>query len=158
MGTGSVSDLFPSEDATQSMDCLHSQDHRLVGDPVDVVTGANTSRTIDFRLAGPITFEWWCVYDSRLRMTDVTSWGGGTATTMTAGCGSTWTAFGTRRGLPGRFHFRRSRKRNLTRSPDGLVLHWVNQSVYRIAELGRPAMEFEFSAVDKTGRPATTAL
>ena len=37
---------------------------RLVGDPVDVVTGANTERTLDFRLVGPLEFKWLRYYDS----------------------------------------------------------------------------------------------
>jgi RHS repeat-associated protein len=36
----------------------------LVGDPVNVVTGANLSSTLDFRLIGPLTFEWFRHYDS----------------------------------------------------------------------------------------------
>lgn len=37
----------------------------LVGDPIDVVSGANVERTMDFRLAGPLSFEWYRHYDSR---------------------------------------------------------------------------------------------
>jgi RHS repeat-associated protein len=37
---------------------------RLVGDPVDVVAGANLDQTLDFRLTGPLEL-WWCRhYDS----------------------------------------------------------------------------------------------
>jgi len=38
---------------------------RLVGDPIDVVTGANLDQTTDFRLPGAPAFEWWRYYDSR---------------------------------------------------------------------------------------------
>ena len=37
---------------------------RLVGDPVDVVTGANTDITIDFRLRGPLPLYWRRYYNS----------------------------------------------------------------------------------------------
>jgi RHS repeat-associated protein len=40
-------------------------DERLVGDPVDVLTGSNLDRVDDFRLAGPPHFEWIRRYDSR---------------------------------------------------------------------------------------------
>lgn len=36
----------------------------LVGDPIDVVSGANVERTLDFRLVGPLAFEWYRHYDS----------------------------------------------------------------------------------------------
>ncbi len=36
----------------------------LVGDPVDVVTGASTDGTLDVMLTGPIRFEWWRYYSS----------------------------------------------------------------------------------------------
>ena len=38
---------------------------RLVGDPVDVVTGAVTDRMRDFRVDGPAPVDWWRYYDSR---------------------------------------------------------------------------------------------
>ena len=49
------------------MSCLH-QDvpnaHRLVGDPIDAVTGANTEVAPDFTLPGPIPLKWRRHYDS----------------------------------------------------------------------------------------------
>lgn len=41
-----------------------SGDARLVGDPVDVVTGRNVERTLDFRLTGPLPLEFFRHYDS----------------------------------------------------------------------------------------------
>src|SRR5262245_4202082 len=37
---------------------------RTVGDPVDVVTGANLDVTTDFQLAGPLPLSWHRYYDS----------------------------------------------------------------------------------------------
>lgn len=37
---------------------------QLVGDPVDVLTGANVDQTLDFRLAGPLELRWYRHYDS----------------------------------------------------------------------------------------------
>lgn len=44
--------------------CPAGDDPRLVGDPVNVITGANTDRTLDFSLPGPIPLEWFRYYDS----------------------------------------------------------------------------------------------
>ncbi len=44
--------------------------HRLVGDPVDVVTGANLDQLTDFRLPGAINLDWWRYYDSRHHQVD----------------------------------------------------------------------------------------
>jgi len=53
---------------TDSRPCASSDPlaHRLVGDPVDVVTGGNVDRHLDFRLTGPIPLEWYRHYDSAL--------------------------------------------------------------------------------------------
>src|SRR5215213_7213308 len=39
-------------------------DRRFVGDPIDVVTGANTDITVDFRLHGPLPLRWRRFYSS----------------------------------------------------------------------------------------------
>src|ERR1700736_2681579 len=46
----------------QLLPCFSSR--RLVGDPVDVVTGANTDLTVDFRLHGPLPLRWRRYYNS----------------------------------------------------------------------------------------------
>jgi len=48
------------------MDCtpLRSDGARYVGDPIDVVTGANAYRNEDFRLVGPVPLVWTRHYDS----------------------------------------------------------------------------------------------
>src|SRR5262245_45626538 len=46
----------------QFSSCLKSR--RLVGDPIDVVTGANTDSTVDFRLKGPLPLSWRRCYSS----------------------------------------------------------------------------------------------
>jgi RHS repeat-associated protein len=57
--------LFVREDKT--MDCQIAKEcrsHYTVGDPVDVVSGANTDITLDFKLTGPIPFNWNRYYNS----------------------------------------------------------------------------------------------
>ncbi|HEY6402344.1 MAG TPA: DUF6531 domain-containing protein, partial [Blastocatellia bacterium] len=46
--------------------CEYNLDYseRLVGDPVDVVTGANIEIRREFELPGVIPFKWWRHYDS----------------------------------------------------------------------------------------------
>jgi RHS repeat-associated protein len=46
----------------QPFHCFNSR--RLVGDPVDVVTGANTDLTVDFRLHGSLPLRWRRYYNS----------------------------------------------------------------------------------------------
>lgn len=46
--------------------CPFSNNPRLVGDPVDTLTGACVERQRDFRLAGPLPLQWWRHYDSAL--------------------------------------------------------------------------------------------
>src|SRR5580692_10597993 len=47
-----------------SHSCSTPPDHRLVGDPVDTLTGAVFDRKLDFRLTGPLEFSWYRHYDS----------------------------------------------------------------------------------------------
>lgn len=44
--------------------CPSANDPRLVGDPVDTLTGAVVDRMLDFRLVGGIELRWWRHYDS----------------------------------------------------------------------------------------------
>src|SRR6476661_10355061 len=54
------------------------RDPRFVGDPVDVVTGRNVERTLEFRLTGPLPLEFVRHYDSG-RSTQLLSLGWGHA-------------------------------------------------------------------------------
>jgi len=50
--------------------------HRLVGDPIDAVTGANTEVARDFTLPGPIPLNWRRHYDSsRVKTRFALGWG-----------------------------------------------------------------------------------
>jgi hypothetical protein len=40
--------------------------HALVGDPVNVITGANVDRALDLQMPGPIHLQWLRHYDSSL--------------------------------------------------------------------------------------------
>ena len=44
--------------------CVAGSDPKLVGDPVDTLSGAVVDRMLDFRLTGPIELRWWRHYDS----------------------------------------------------------------------------------------------
>ena len=44
--------------------CSCQPDHRLVGDPVDTLTGAVFDRKLEFRLTGPLELWWYRHYDS----------------------------------------------------------------------------------------------
>jgi RHS repeat-associated protein len=45
-------------------DSCFGDDPRLVGDPVNTLTGAVVDRTLDFRLTGPLELRWYRHYDS----------------------------------------------------------------------------------------------
>ncbi|HMJ66218.1 MAG TPA: DUF6531 domain-containing protein, partial [Candidatus Binatia bacterium] len=44
--------------------CPGKSDPRLVGDPVDTLTGAVFDKKLEFRLTGPLELWWWRHYDS----------------------------------------------------------------------------------------------
>ncbi len=132
------------------MDCSKRKSrwsHRLVGDPVDVVTGANTDVTLDFQLAGPIPLYWQRYYNSgrndRLRPL---GWGhthrydhrlqfNKDGITYTDPSGAL-TFFDP---LPADGD---------SENREGLTLRRVDSRIYRIHSFHIPAMEFEF---DKDG-------
>jgi RHS repeat-associated protein len=129
-----------------------ASDHwRLVGDPVDVVTGANTERTLDFRLTGPLEFKWLRCYDSSKA-----------ALPLALGFGHTHHydrqlrfdvdgisylgPVGWRVGFPPLL------ENGAEFGKSGLVLRRVSAGTYRVFRRGEPAEEFEFRPGQKLAR------
>lgn len=117
--------------------------NRFVGDPVDVVTGANTDITVDFRLNGPLPLRWRRYYDSS-RNTIAGSMGWGhthdfnrTLTYDLEGMHITDPLGGTVVFPP--LHVGR-RAVNA-----GLVLHRATEKSYELWQTGQPVQEFEFN-------------
>lgn len=114
-----------------------------VGDPVDVVTGANIDRNLDFKLAGPLPFEWRRYYNSSL-----------TARLCPLGWGHTHeydrrlmidvdgVSYVGPSGKPVGFPALQTNGGQAARS--GLVLLRAASDLYQVHESGAPSMEFTF--------------
>lgn len=119
---------------------------RFVGDPVDVVTGAVSDHTRDFRLIGPLFLDWFRSYDSaRHRTACSLGWGHGHAYAwqllFDADGISALDPVGRRTGFAAlRRDGDRDRKGALTLERAGL-------RVYRLHRAGEPVFEFTFHAL-----------
>src|SRR5215469_9053045 len=115
----------------------------LVGDPVDVISGANVDRTLDFQLTGPIRFLWIRHYDSSQNNSH-----------YALGWGHTheydhWLRFdvdGIRyTGVLGRtIGFPPLQDDGQRFARRGFVLHRLAPRVYRLYRHEQPTLEFEF--------------
>ncbi len=114
-----------------------------MGDPVDIITGANIDINFEFGLEGPIRFEWRRYYDSsqhfKLRPL---GWG------HTHGY-DRWLQFDIDgmtylgpEGIP--IHFPFLLKDGNSYTSKGFTLYRVSPSCYRVSQYQQPAMEFEF--------------
>jgi RHS repeat-associated protein len=133
-----------------TMDCLSNpaSDPRLVGDPVNVITGANTDRVLDFTLDGPLPLEWFRHYNSALNRK---------RRTMGMGHGhefDRWLIFdldgmrylaadGTETGFP---FLETDGARHVA---NGLTLERVDKTCFRVKEGRKPVAEFRFTYFDK---------
>jgi RHS repeat-associated protein len=117
--------------------------HALVGDPVNVITGANVDRALDLQMPGPIHLQWLRHYDSSL-------------------CGTRYSlGWGHTHDYDRRLIFDTDGVRYLgplgavvgfpAPEVDGqmltaasLTLHRLNERLYRIYQPDSPAMEFEY--------------
>jgi RHS repeat-associated protein len=125
----------------QRVPCLIGR--RLIGDPVDVVTGANTDITVDFVLHGPLPLRWRRYYNSgRSKMKLALGWG------QTHEFDRTLT-----RDLDG-FRYTDPLGSEIVFPPlevgeraanAGLLLRRVSESGYEILQSGEPIQEFEFN-------------
>jgi RHS repeat-associated protein len=116
--------------------------HRLVGDPIDVVTGAHTDAAVDVRLPGPIPFRWVRCYSSaRSTVECPLGWG------QTHDYDRTLhhdldgllyvDPFGSTVGFPPLDIGQRSAKA-------GLCLRRISENVYELAQASQPTLLFEF--------------
>ena len=141
------STLLPMEDPEiialepQPFPCLNSR--RLVGDPVDVVTGANTDVTVDFRLHGPLPLRWLRYYNSaRHAVACALGWGhthdyDRTLTYDLEGLRYT-DPFGSHVAFP-------PLEVGENAANAGLLLRRVNLKTYELVQAGQPVQGFEFS-------------
>jgi RHS repeat-associated protein len=124
---------------------------RLVGDPIDVVTGRVQDYARDFRLIGPLPFEWTRYYDSGDNDT-VRSLGHGHAH------GYDWRLFYDVDGLSvespaGRRTGFGAMREGEHEQNGAFVLERKSLRAYRLHRRGEPSIEFVFHALDAAARP-----
>ena len=126
---------------SQPLPCLNSR--CLVGDPVDVVTGAQTDLTVDFRLHGPLPLRWRRYYNSaRNKVACSLGWGHTHDYDQTLACdldGLRYTdAFGGHVAFP-------PLEVGENAVNAGFLLRRVSGKTYEFVQGGRLVHDFEFS-------------
>lgn len=126
-----------------SQSCSTDPDHRLVGDPVDTLTGAVFDRKLEFRLTGPLEFRWYRHYDSSLNEKP-----------LACGWGHTHDFYRELRfegesmvyeGPVGRrVVFPRLAADGDEIARNGFVFRRLTELKYHVFQYGEPSMEFEF--------------
>src|SRR5215468_9240053 len=125
---------------------------RLVGDPIDVVTGHVIDYARDFRLIGPLPFEWVRYYDSGCNEV-MRSLGHGHAH------GYDWRLFFDVDGLSVESPAGRRTGFGMLRDGEhehngALTLERQSLRVYRLHRRGEPSIEFMVHALDDVARPS----
>src|SRR5436190_3449725 len=123
--------------------CSMPPDHRLVGDPVDTLTGAIFDRVIDFRLTGPLDLWWYRHYDSSHNENRFAlGWGHTHEFDRILRIEGEQLLY----ELPvGRvFAFPRLKSDGAEKALSGFVLHRLTALRYEVFQNGEPTMEFEF--------------
>jgi RHS repeat-associated protein len=123
---------------------------RLVGDPVDVVTGANTDVAVDFRLHGPLPLLWRRYYNSaRNKVSCPLGWGqthdfDRTLTNDLEGLRYTDPLGGVIAFPPLGIEE--------SAANSGLVLRRLSANTYELVQAGQPVEDFEFGLASDTAR------
>jgi RHS repeat-associated protein len=126
---------------------------RLVGDPVDVVTGRVTEKTLCFRLIGPLFLNWYRHYDSG-HAALVRGFGFGHAHSLDYRL--TFDIDGLRLEQPiGRLvHFPPLLADGESHRARGMSLRRLSLLAYRLIRFGKPAIEFRFTDPTQPARPS----
>src|SRR6266849_4176222 len=118
---------------------------RIVGDPIDVVTGANYLEILDFQLAGPLPLLWKRWYHTALTTQRLAlGWGHTHEFDHTL----TLDLDGIRYTTPLRdiISFPPLDADGDSAAADGLVLERLSERVFALHERGKPSLEFKFPA------------
>lgn len=129
------------------MDCPASKgpcQPRLVGDPVDVVTGANTDEVLDFKLDGPVPLLWRRHYSS-LRHREAGPLGWGHAHEYQRSLRFDLDGMRYVKPSGGFVAFPVPARDGESAARDGVTLLRVSARVYHVAERDRPLLEFAFT-------------
>jgi RHS repeat-associated protein len=131
--------------------CTASTDPLLVGDPVNIATGAAVDDAIDFRLAGPIEFRWVRHYDSsQSHRCFAHGWGH----THDFDRSLRFDADGVSYHAPldRIVRFTPIPRENEEIARDGYVLRRVSKLRFQLHHHGEPSMEFEFRSESQPAR------
>jgi RHS repeat-associated protein len=131
--------------------CSSATNHRLVGDPVDTLTGAVFDRKLEFRLTGPLELWWYRHYDSSCNQRRVAlGWGHShdfDRVLRFDGEGITYEA------PVGRlFAFPRLKRDGDEIAGQGYRLRRLFERRYKLVQHGEPSMEFEFHQLQQPAR------
>ena len=119
--------------------------YRLVGDPIDVVTGANIDEALDLKLVGPINLEWWRHYNSaHCDQLGPLGWGHKHDFQRSLEFDIDGILYSDAGGGSVAFPFLADD--GDTAVAAGLSLLRVDEQTYQINEAGQPSMEFVFAA------------
>jgi RHS repeat-associated protein len=123
--------------------CSVGMDPRLVGDPVDTLTGAVFDRKLEFRLAGPLELRWYRHYDSsRHKQCFALGWGQTHDFDRTLRFQADEISY---QAPVGRiFSFPRLANDGEESALNGFILRRLSARRYQVFCHGEPAMEFEF--------------
>ena len=126
-------------------------DPRLVGDPVDTLTGAVFDRKLEFRLVGPLELRWYRLYDSsKNNHRFALGWGHTHDFDRMLRFGVDGINYHTPVGRTFRFPSLSTDGDRIARH--GFVLRRVSRRQYELSHHGEPAMEFEFLQTEQFAR------
>jgi RHS repeat-associated protein len=123
----------------------------LVGDPIDVVTGANTDQMVDFRLPGSASFEWWRYYDSR-RCAEDRGLGRGFTHELDQQLALDLDGLSYMDARGSSVHFPYLERDGESVARSGRVLGRVSATRYWLRSRGEPTLEFQFDGTDASAR------
>lgn len=133
-----------------SADCS-AEDPRLVGDPVDTLTGAVTDRKLEFRLIGPLELGWWRYYDSsQCHRSLALGWGHTHVFDRRLTLDERGVTYEEPVGRSCKFPHPMSDGERV--ALHGLTLRRLPGGRYRLERHGEPAMEFDFQRAQSSAR------
>lgn len=131
--------------------CSTAPSHRLVGDPVDTLTGAVFDRKLEFRLIGPLELRWYRHYDSSQNRHRVAlGWGHTHDFDRTLRFEREELQYEAPVGRV--FRFPRLKKDGDKLARHGFQLFRLSDKRYQLVPHGDPAMEFEFHDIHQRAR------
>lgn len=124
---------------------------RLVGDPVDVVTGRVTERILCFRLIGPLTLTWHRLYDSG-RTAAIRGFGSGHAHSFDDRLSFDADGLVLEDAAGARTAFAALREDGATATTRGKILRREKLLAYQLFRPGQPTASFTFSDPERPAR------